>query len=138
LLGEYGITSVCGFSSRLNSLPELVQDGRNGLIFNNSEELADQIEASLQLDPFVIATDLAIQALLTGFPQARRLEELRRSLDAQERTQSAIREWGSWQQNWDARVRPLVEEDFQLAADAFLEQVAQRHQQTQRARQSFE
>lgn len=72
-----------------------------------------------------------MQTLLTGFPQARRLEELRR---AQERTQSAIREWGTWQQNWDARVKPLVEEDFKLAADAFLEQVAQRHQQIQRAR----
>ena len=80
---------------------------------------------------FLTATDLVIQSLLTGFPAARRLEELRRSLDAQERTQSATREWGTWKQNWDARVKPLVEEDFKLAADAFLEQVAQRHRQTQ-------
>lgn len=72
-----------------------------------------------------------MQSLLTGFPQARRLEELRRSLDAQGRTQSAMREWGTWKQNWDAQIKPLVEQDFKLAADAFLEQVAQRHQQTQ-------
>ena len=117
----------------------MVQDGRNGLIFNNSEELANQIEVRPQYRfSFVIATDLATQNLLTGFPQAGRLEELRRSLDAQERTQSAMREWGTWQQNWDARVKPLVEEDFKLAADAFLEQVAQRHGQAQRARPSFE
>jgi hypothetical protein len=46
-------------------------------------------------------------------------------LEAQGRTQNATREWGTWQQNWDAQVKPLVEEDFQPAADAFLEQVAQ-------------
>ena len=86
----------------------------------------------------MILTDLALQTLLTGFPQARRLEELKRSLNVQERTQSAIREWGTWQQNWDARIKPLVEEDFKLAADTFLEQVAQTHRQTQRARPSFE
>lgn len=79
-----------------------------------------------------------MQSLLTGFPQAQRLEELRRSLGAQERTQSAMREWGTWKQNWDARIKPLVEEDFKPAADAFLEQVAQRHQETQRTRPSFE
>jgi len=85
----------------------------------------------------MISTDLALQTLLTGFPQARHLEELRRNLDAQERTRSAVREWGTWQQNWDAWVKPLVEEDFQTAADTFLEQVARRHRQAQRTRSPF-
>jgi len=86
----------------------------------------------------VILTDLTLQTLLTGFPQARRLEELRGNLDAQGHTQSAMKEWGTWQQNWDTRIKPLVEENFQLAAGAFLEQVAQKHLQAQHVRSSFE
>ena len=90
----------------------------------------------LTLLVLVISIDLALQTLLTDFPQVRHIEELRRNLGAQGNAQSAIREWGTWQQNWDARIKPLVEEGFQLATDAFLEQIAQRHRQAQRATRS--
>jgi len=80
----------------------------------------------------VIQADIALQTLLAGFPQTPRLHELRRNLDAQERTQSETREWVTWQQNWDARVKPLVEADFQPATNAFLEEIALRHRLVQR------
>jgi hypothetical protein len=67
----------------------------------------------------MMSTDVELQTLLTGFPQARQLEQLRRNLDAQGSTQSAggEREWGTWQQNWDTRIKPLVGGDFQPAAN---------------------
>jgi len=93
-------------------LPELVKDGQNGLIFHSAEELAQQLEQ-----------------LLAGFPHAPRLEELARSLERRfseaERSHSrspriAVASasggatewgWGSWAENWDRILKPLVLRD---------------------------
>ncbi|KDQ19820.1 glycosyltransferase family 33 protein [Botryobasidium botryosum FD-172 SS1] len=86
-------------------LDELVKDGENGLVFKDSDELAEQLER-----------------LLTGFPNSPSLANLRGSLrrthapshmpysaplkagdpDSEELA------WGSWSDNWDRLVRPLV------------------------------
>ncbi|EMD41242.1 glycosyltransferase family 33 protein [Gelatoporia subvermispora B] len=71
-------------------LPELVQDGVNGLVFKDATQLAEQLET-----------------LLTGHPEASALASLRESLVHAEEDGS----WGSWAQNWDRVVRPLVLRD---------------------------
>ncbi|OCH85610.1 hypothetical protein OBBRIDRAFT_828812 [Obba rivulosa] len=68
-------------------LSELVQDGVNGLVFHDAAQLAEQLET-----------------LLTGHPDAPALTALRESLARAEQDGS----WGSWGQNWDRVVRPLV------------------------------
>ncbi|KAG6334232.1 hypothetical protein ID866_4862 [Astraeus odoratus] len=85
-------------------LPELVKDGLNGLIFKDSKQLAEQMEA-----------------LLRSFPKATRLEALRSSL--QEATRShhpCLRrrddwEWCTWSDNWNRVVKPLVLRDVELS-----------------------
>ena len=91
------------------SLPELIKENRNGLIFHDSEELVDQLEL-----------------LLGNFPRTPMLDALRNSLD---RTSRELRppllssstslheahlaagddwEWSTWTENWDKVVNPLV------------------------------
>ncbi|KAN0100994.1 glycosyltransferase family 33 protein [Tylopilus felleus] len=81
-------------------LPELVKDGVNGLVFKNARQLADQLEM-----------------LLTSFPSAAALAKLRSSLQlaSQSRASHPVRhkestdwEWGTWTDNWNRVVRPLV------------------------------
>ncbi|KAI0314260.1 beta-1,4-mannosyltransferase [Amylostereum chailletii] len=85
-------------------LPELVRDGKNGLVFKDAHELAGHLET-----------------LLTGFPKiSPMLGKLRAALEPSPDTVAAPtsaartmglgveREWGSWDQNWGAVVRPLL------------------------------
>ncbi|KAH9931275.1 glycosyltransferase family 33 protein [Fomitopsis serialis] len=82
-------------------LDELVKDGVNGLVFHNAEQLAEQLES-----------------LLSSHPHSQPIEELRSSLQHAQplSPRSPAREedpehWGTWAQNWDSVVRPLVLRD---------------------------
>lgn len=84
-------------------LPELVKDGRNGMVFKGSRELADQMEA-----------------LLKSFPNSTRLEKLRSSLegagqlpDTHSNSNGVGWEWCSWADNWNRIVKPLVLRDVE-------------------------
>ncbi|KAF8139828.1 glycosyltransferase family 33 protein [Boletus edulis] len=86
-------------------LSELVKDGVNGLVFQNARELAGQLEM-----------------LLTSFPNAPALAKLRSSLQLALRTRASQRvrhgestnwEWGTWTDNWNRVVRPLVLTDVE-------------------------
>ncbi|KAI9572571.1 glycosyltransferase family 33 protein [Boletus coccyginus] len=86
-------------------LSELVKDGENGLVFKSAKELADELEV-----------------LLTSFPNAPALAELRSSLRlaSQSRASQPVRhkestdwEWGTWTDNWNRVVRPLVLTDVE-------------------------
>ncbi|KIK97891.1 glycosyltransferase family 33 protein [Paxillus rubicundulus Ve08.2h10] len=86
-------------------LPELVKHGQNGLVFRNAEQLADQMEM-----------------LLTSFPNATTLGKLRsslwrasqtRTLHPVQHTESADWEWGTWADNWNRVVKPLVLKDVE-------------------------
>ncbi|KAJ7922933.1 mannosyltransferase [Mycena leptocephala] len=94
---------VCALD--FSCLNELVKDGKNGLVFKNASQLAQQM-----------------QTLLTGFPTCPRLTELRSNLQpASERPTSPTsrppsREpsddvWEYWDENWARYVRPLILED---------------------------
>ncbi|KZV74769.1 glycosyltransferase family 33 protein [Peniophora sp. CONT] len=77
-------------------LPELVHHEENGLVFRTAEELANHL-----------------RTLLTGFPHlSTTLRSLQKNLQASSRPANrSIGEeigWGSWDENWDAVVRPLV------------------------------
>ncbi|KAG2370324.1 glycosyltransferase family 33 protein [Suillus spraguei] len=86
-------------------LPELVKDGINGLVFKNASELAKHLET-----------------LLTSFPSSPALDSLRTTLqrallvplDVEHRVYNHEHqegdnwEWGSWSENWNRVVKPLV------------------------------
>jgi len=87
---------VCALNFKC--LHELVEDGKNGFIFNNSDELAQQFES-----------------LLAHFPSSQRLDALRMSLlKATEKisegshTQTQEWEWCSWDENWSRSLMPLI------------------------------
>jgi len=84
-------------------LDELVKDGVNGLVFHTAEQLAEQLET-----------------LLTAFPSSDALETLRKSLLGAEtsgisscatNSRGVEWEWGTWAQNWDKVMKPLVLSD---------------------------
>ncbi|KAG6837220.1 hypothetical protein H0H93_013088 [Arthromyces matolae] len=86
-------------------LNELVKDGLNGLIFRDSAQLAEQLEK-----------------LLVGFPDTPLLNDLRASLARSSKRHSARRSmgeteeewrWGTWEDNWNARVKPLLLSDLE-------------------------
>ncbi|KAF8446375.1 glycosyltransferase family 33 protein [Boletus edulis BED1] len=86
-------------------LSELVKDGVNGLVFQHARELAGQWEM-----------------LLTSFPNAPALAKLRSSLQLALRSRASQRvrhgestnwEWGTWTDNWNRVVRPLVLTDVE-------------------------
>ncbi|KAJ7629348.1 mannosyltransferase [Mycena rosella] len=94
---------VCALD--FDCLGELVKDGKNGLIFKDAAQLAEQIET-----------------LLTGFPNCPRLSDLRSYLlpaterptsppmyaSSQERSDDL---WETWDENWARFVRPLILRD---------------------------
>ncbi|KAF5392610.1 hypothetical protein D9757_002123 [Collybiopsis confluens] len=86
---------VCALN--FQCLPELVKDGKNGLIFNSSDELAEQIES-----------------LLISFPSTQRLDALRSSLISTTRSTDDSQngahewEWCSWDENWNRTLKPLL------------------------------
>ncbi|KAI1785401.1 mannosyltransferase [Ganoderma leucocontextum] len=91
-------------------LDELVKDGINGLVFHNAEQLAAQLES-----------------LLRGFPSPPGLATLRASFERKESVGSPPKsftaggpewEWGTWAENWDRVMRPLLLHD--VASEAQL------------------
>ncbi|EJF58563.1 beta-1,4-mannosyltransferase [Dichomitus squalens LYAD-421 SS1] len=100
---------VCALG--FDCLDELVKDGVNGLVFHNAEQLAAQIES-----------------LLRGFPSAPALAALRASFDrgtsaaASRGRGREVRaeewQWGTWAENWDHVMRPVLLTD--VASEAQL------------------
>lgn len=87
---------VCALN--FNCLDELVKDGVNGLVFENAEQLAAQFEA-----------------LLKSFPNSPALSNLRVSLEqSEEKDKSGNWEWGSWADNWNRNMRPLILKDVHI------------------------
>ncbi|KAI0668711.1 mannosyltransferase [Trametes maxima] len=85
-------------------LDELVKDGVNGLVFHNAEQLATQLES-----------------LLRGFPSAPALSALRTSFRqvsplAATNTNARDWEWGTWAENWNHIMRPLLLHDVATEA----------------------
>ncbi|KAJ7785701.1 mannosyltransferase, partial [Mycena metata] len=91
---------VCALD--FSCLDELVKDGKNGLVFKDATQLAEQMET-----------------LLTGFPDCPRLSKLRSNLlPYSERPMSPAsrppsREipddvWETWDENWARYMRPLI------------------------------
>jgi len=91
-------------------LDELVKDGKNGLIFRNASQLADQLEE-----------------LLTAFPSSPRLSSLTASLESlSHRPDTSLHShqypgpteeiwtWRTWEDNWNRVVRPLILSDMNL------------------------
>lgn len=76
------------------SLPELVKDGENGLVFSSSDELAEQLET-----------------LLKGFSETPKLNKMRENVMRRSSGALSKGEWCSWDENWDMVVRPLVLSD---------------------------
>lgn len=104
------------------SLSELVRDGENGLVFRNAGELAGQIEVGRERAAILSMANPAEQMLLTSFPHAGALKKLRSSLQlaSQTRVSHPVRhkessewEWGTWTDNWNRVVRPLVLTDVE-------------------------
>ncbi|KAG9034313.1 mannosyltransferase [Tulasnella sp. UAMH 9824] len=76
-------------------LDELVRDGENGLVFTSADQLANQL-----------------LELLSGFPaEATKLDQLRSHFDAPEgrrNSPSSRHQWLSWEENWNAVIKPLL------------------------------
>ncbi|KAF7320135.1 Chitobiosyldiphosphodolichol beta-mannosyltransferase [Mycena kentingensis (nom. inval.)] len=91
---------VCALG--FDCLDELVKDGKNGLVFKDADQLADQMEM-----------------LLSGFPQCPRLDELRSFLAPASNASThalphaAEEIWEPWDDHWARVVRPLVLRDVQ-------------------------
>lgn len=102
---------VCALNFRC--LDELVQQGKNGVIFKDAPELAEQLED-----------------LFTGFPSSSKLAELSLSLANTARRSSTptnlhgtrrkvhqkdkFSDWSTWDENWGRVVRPLILRDVDL------------------------
>lgn len=84
---------VCAL--KFECLGELVKDGINGRSFQTSEELV-----------------LHFEAILEGFPNAPILSRLQKTLHlSTSKTPTSHNtgwEWGTWDENWDNLVRPLI------------------------------
>ncbi|KAF8807627.1 mannosyltransferase [Phlegmacium glaucopus] len=94
-------------------LDELVKDGKNGLIFQNASQLAEQFEE-----------------LLTSFPSSPKLSSLTASLASLSQRSEAplhthmsrqypnpseeVWTWETWEDNWSRVVRPLILSDVNL------------------------
>ncbi|KAJ2959078.1 hypothetical protein NUW54_g14498 [Trametes sanguinea] len=82
----------------------LVKDGVNGLVFHNAEQLAAQLES-----------------LLRGFPSAPALAALQASFQRAAHAPAGSPdhwEWGTWAENWNRTMRPLLLHD--VASEAAL------------------
>jgi beta-1,4-mannosyltransferase len=94
-------------------LDELVKDGRNGLIFQNASQLAEQFEG-----------------LFTAFPSSSKLSSLTASLESMSHRSDTplhshtskqysdlseeVWTWRTWENNWNRVVRPLILSDMNL------------------------
>lgn len=99
------------------SLDELVKDSVNGLVFHDAQQLATQLEVRLSSLPIrTVSSPRAPQSLLRGFPSAPALAALRASFDRAAPLASASAgtsdwEWGTWAENWNHTMRPLLLRD---------------------------
>ncbi|KIM32767.1 glycosyltransferase family 33 protein [Serendipita vermifera MAFF 305830] len=101
---------VCALD--FSCLNELVKDGKNGLVFKDAQGLAGHLES-----------------LLLGFPDSGKLDQLRASFSAPATSPSARSRhaWGSWDENWDETVKPLVmPQEYVHRADEWLQGFAER------------
>ncbi|CAA7271421.1 unnamed protein product [Cyclocybe aegerita] len=96
-------------------LNELVKNGKNGLVFNNSSQLAIQLE-----ELFLSFPDAPRLALLTSSfnnlshrpstPSNPHMPKQHRSTPEKEETWT----WSTWEENWGRVVRPLILSDVNL------------------------
>ncbi|KAG7090742.1 hypothetical protein E1B28_009832 [Marasmius oreades] len=80
---------VCALNFRC--LPELVKHGKNGLIFEDASQLAEQLEY-----------------LLLSFPKAPHLISLTASLDKVTDSTTGDLQWCSWDAHWNSILKPLI------------------------------
>ena len=106
------------------SLDELVKDGVNGLVFHDAEQLAAQLEASCLVPSTTLVSHGCFQSLPRGFPSPPALSALRAAFQqrASEAPGSRARaahqwEWGTWTENWDHTMRPLLLHDVATEAE---------------------
>ncbi|TFY60348.1 hypothetical protein EVJ58_g5203 [Rhodofomes roseus] len=82
-------------------LDELVKDGVNGLVFHNAEQLAGQLEDLLSSHPHSHVIERLRSSLQHTYPRSPRSPASEEDADY----------WGTWAQNWDRVVRPLILRD---------------------------
>jgi len=89
-------------------LPELVKDGINGLVFKNASQLAEHLETLLTSFP----SSSALDSLRTNLQRALQVPlSVERYVHNHQHQEGADWEWGSWSENWDRVVKPLVLRD---------------------------
>ncbi|KAF9569794.1 mannosyltransferase [Agrocybe pediades] len=96
-----------------NCLPELVKDGKNGLIFNSSQELASQLETVFLSFPNSSYLASLTQALSNreqqpSTPNTAHMPAVARAAEDVEEP------WCTWEENWGRIVRPLILNDVNL------------------------
>ncbi|KAI0697447.1 glycosyl transferases group 1-domain-containing protein [Cytidiella melzeri] len=103
-------------------LDELVKDGVNGLVFNNAEQLASQMESLLADFPKSPALTALRASLMHDMPQEKRRVGSPRAMQSSSYPGSGSRtpdgdewEWCTWSQNWDVVMKPMLLTD--LAVD---------------------
>ena len=67
---------VCVFASNIGGIPEIIEDKKNGFLFNSTEELCNQLNQTIS-DKTVIKNigKLAAEDVKSKFPIKRMLEE---------------------------------------------------------------
>ncbi|KAG1889273.1 glycosyltransferase family 33 protein [Suillus subluteus] len=89
-------------------LPELVRDGINGLVFRNASQLAEHLETLLTSFP----SSSALDSLRTNLQRALQVPlNVERHVHNHEHQEGDDWEWGSWSENWNRVVKPLVLRD---------------------------
>lgn len=104
-----------------------MKDGVNGLVFHNAQQLAAQLEVRAVLFHTRITpahASVCSQSLLRGFPDAPALSALRRSFDTSAPNATGRRkrtagewEWGTWAENWNNVMRPLLLHDVAIESE---------------------
>ena len=100
------VSQPCGSACRVltwcnSSIHELVREGVNGQIFNNADELASQLEHLLQGFP---STDTALYKLQQKLTEHTHPKHGHINMHDHW-------EWGSWAENWDKTMKPLLIRD---------------------------
>jgi beta-1,4-mannosyltransferase len=89
-------------------IPELVKDGINGLVFRNASQLAEHLETLLASFP----SSPALDSLRSNLQRALQVPiDVQHHVHNQEHQEDDDWEWGSWSENWNRVVKPLVLRD---------------------------
>ncbi|KAG2093563.1 hypothetical protein BD769DRAFT_1705156 [Suillus cothurnatus] len=89
-------------------IPELVKDGINGLVFQNASQLAEHLETLLASFP----SSPALDSLRSNLQRALQVPiDVQHHVHNQEHQEDDDWEWGSWSENWNRVVKPLVLRD---------------------------